>query len=125
LEEVFAELQFDFLREKAESGESFIIVGRCGETVFKDHDGLISIFVTGDYEDKLRNVMEHFNLNEKQAMDKMSRHDKSRKRYHNYHSEFKWGDSRYYDLCINSSKLGVEETSQILERYIKLRMDKM
>lgn len=122
IEEVMAEIQFDYLREKASEGKSFVVVGRCGETVFKDHPGLISIFVTGDYDVKLACVMEKFNLGKKEAAFKMSRHDYNRKKYHNYHSDFKWGDSRHYDMCINGSKLGEEKTAQVLEQYIKERM---
>lgn len=35
MEEILAETQFDYIREKAENGESFVIVGRCSETVFR------------------------------------------------------------------------------------------
>lgn len=125
IEEVMAELQFEYLREKAKTGESFIVVGRCGETVFKDHEGLISIFVTGNFEDKVNHIMEYFKISRNEAISKINRHDKARKRYHNYHSDFKWGDSRYYDLCINSNKLELEETVKVLETYIKARMDRI
>ena len=40
-----AMMQFNFLREKAEKGESFVVVGRCSETILKDYAGLISIFI--------------------------------------------------------------------------------
>ncbi len=30
MEEILAEMQFDYIRKKADSGESFVIVGRCG-----------------------------------------------------------------------------------------------
>ena len=40
-----AQLQFDFLKKKADDGESFVIVGRCSETVLKDCPALISVFV--------------------------------------------------------------------------------
>jgi cytidylate kinase len=52
----------------------------------------------------------------------MMRHDEQRKKYHNRYSLFKWGDSRGYDLCINSSKLGIEGTVDVLENYIKRRI---
>ena len=32
-EQNVANLQFDFLKEKAKSGESFVVVGRCSETI--------------------------------------------------------------------------------------------
>ena len=51
----------------------------------------------------------------------MERHDKYRKQYHNYYCKDKWGDSRAYDLCINSSRLGFDETVNELEDYINRR----
>ena len=63
-------------------------------------------------------------MNESEAVIKMARHDKKRKQYHNRHSDWKWGDSRYYDLCINSSLLGVKDTVDILEDYVRKRMEK-
>lgn len=123
IEEVMAEMQFEYLKEKAAEGKSFVVVGRCGETVFKDCEGLISIFITGDHEIKLKRIMNKYGISEKEAEIKMLRHDKKRKKYHNYHSDFKWGDSRNYDICINSNKLGEEKTAQVLVEYIKDRME--
>lgn len=125
MEEILAEIQFDFIREKVEKGESFVIVGRCSETVLKDFPGLISIFVSGDKHHKVERIMKKFNLNESEALLKMKRHDQKRKQYHNRHSDVKWGDSRAYDMCINSSPLGVETTVRVLENYIQERLNKV
>lgn len=121
MEEIVAEMQFDYIAEKADSGESFVIVGRCAEAVLKDREGLISIFVRGDQKEKIRRVMERYQLGEQEALLKMKRHDLRRRQYHNRHAEGKWGDSRSYDLCINSSCLGVEKTVDILEKYVQER----
>ena len=94
LEENLAQMQFDFIREKAESGESFLIVGRCAESVLRDRPELISIFVMADEKAKLERIEEKFDLNASQAESKMIRHDYNRRKYHNSHSKFKWGDSR-------------------------------
>ena len=123
MEEIIAEYQFDFIRKKAEEGESFVIVGRCAETVLKDFEELISIFITGERQHKIKRVMEHFNLPENKAIAKMLRHDRKRKQYHKRHSDAKWGDSRLYDLCINSSLLGIEGTIRVLENYIRERVE--
>lgn len=122
MEEILAELQFDYIKEKADSGESFVIVGRCAETVLKDFDGLISIFISGEKQFKIQRVMNQFQLNESEAVIKMARHDRKRKQYHNRHSEHRWGDSRYYDVCMNSSCLDVSGTAEILEQYIQERL---
>lgn len=122
LEEIVAEMQFEYLKKKADSGESFVIVGRCAETVLKECEGLISIFILGDMPVKLERIKQNYHLNETEAKAKLKRHDKNRKRYHNRHSEGQWGDSRNYDLCINDSRLGIEKTVDILKKYIKERM---
>lgn len=122
MEEIVTELQFDYIRKKAEEGESFVIVGRCSETVLRDCKGMISVFVSGDREHKLERVIRQYNLDEAEAVSKMKRHDYKRKRYHNRHSEHRWGDSRYYDICINSSPLGVDGTVRVLESYIQERL---
>ena len=121
-EENVAYLQFDYLKEKAAQGKSFIVVGRCAETVLADNPNVISLFILGDREVKCRRVMELYNLSEKEAKNKMNSSDRYRKMYHNYFCDGKWGDSRTYDLCINSSRLGVEATADMLEDYIKARI---
>lgn len=118
-EQIIAEMQFDYIREKANNGESFVIVGRCSETVLKGNKALISIFILGDKETKLNRIMDKFQLNEFDASAKIKRHDRSRKQYHNHYSEGKWGDSRLYDMCINSSKLGVDKTAAVIKQFIE------
>lgn len=122
IEEIIADMQFEYIREKADSGESFVIVGRCAEEVLKGRKGLISIFILGDFKDKVERTMEKFHISEKEAISKIKRHDKTRKKYHNNHADGKWGDSRTYDICINSSRLGIEKTVELLKDYVKERM---
>ena len=116
-----AQLQFDYLKTKADAGESFVIVGRCAETILKDNSSMISLFILGDREVKAERVMKLYSKSKKDALDMMDDHDKYRKQYHNSHCPGKWGDSRNYELSINSSKLGVDETVKIITAYIDAR----
>ena len=118
LEENMAHMEFEYIREKAKEGESFVIVGRCSEEVLKDYEGLVSVFVKGDMEVKTARIMERLDMNEEDAVDEIKKQDKNRRRYHNQYSGHKWGDSRYYDMCINSSRLGLEKTARLIEKYI-------
>ncbi len=122
MEENLVKMQFEYLQKKADSGESFVVLGRCAETALKGRDGLVSVFVLGDREKKLVHVKDKYQLSDTEATLKMVRHDKKRKLYHNRYSDFKWGDSRGYDLCINSSRLGIEKTAAMIENYIKERI---
>jgi cytidylate kinase len=120
-EDAISEMQFEFIREKAERGESFVIVGRCAETILKGCPGMVSIFVLGDEQTKLARICEKYQLSEREAKALIKTKDKKRKSYHNYHCDMHWGDSRNYDLTINSSRLGIDGTVDVLENYIKKR----
>lgn len=122
MEENLVKMQFEYLQKKADSGESFVVLGRCAETALKGREGLVSVFVLGDKEKKLVHVKDKYQLSDTEATLKMVRHDKKRKLYHNRYSDFKWGDSRGYDLCINSSRLGIEKTAAMIENYVKERI---
>ena len=119
MEENLAQMQFDYLQKKADSGESFVVLGRCSETVLKGREGLVSIFVTGEKEAKIQHSRDKFSISKEDAVAKIYKHDINRKRYHNHYSDFKWGDSRNYDVCINSSRLGPQGTAEVLEAYIQ------
>lgn len=120
-EENIARMQFDYLKSKADAGESFVIVGRCAENVLKGNPNLISIFILGDMEQKIVRTMESNNISKEKAVMLIEQQDKKRKTYHNHYCEGKWGDSRNYDLSINSSKLGLDETTRIIAEYIDSR----
>lgn len=113
-----ANMQFDYLKEKARAGESFVVVGRCAETVLKGNDGLISFFIRGDMESKIERICSIRNMSVEEAKSTINRHDKTRKAYHNSFSDIKWGDSRNYDITINSSKIGIDAVLEILLSYI-------
>lgn len=116
-----AQLQFDFIKSKADSGESFVIVGRCSETILREYPAMISFFVLGDMDVKVERIMKIYHMSKSEAEEFAKEKDRKRKNYHNSHCKVKWGDSRNYELSINSSKLGVEETVRIMTEYIDAR----
>jgi cytidylate kinase len=119
-----AMMQFEYLHKKAEAGESFVVVGRCSEEILKDFDCMIPIFVLGDMPNKIKRIAALYKMDEKEAYETIIVQDKKRKNYHNYFCKGKWGDSRNYEMCINSSHIGVEATVDIILDYIKLRTGK-
>ncbi|MBQ4630073.1 MAG: cytidylate kinase-like family protein [Clostridia bacterium] len=109
----------DFILSRAASGESFVIVGRCSDEILRDNSNTINVFITGHMEEKIARVMDVYKLSREKAIDKIKRHDKKRKQYHNTYSEMKWGDSRGYDICIDSSVIGIEPTVDLLVDYVE------
>ena len=123
MEENLANMQFEFLKEKAQKGESFIVVGRCAETILHQYPSLISIFVLGDWDSKVGRVTRLYKMSAEEAESFINRQDNKRKHYHNYYCKGKWGDSRNYDLSVNSSKLGEKLTADLLADYIVQRQE--
>ena len=123
LEVNVAEKTFDMIRAKAASGESFLLIGRCGEQVLENNPNCISIFICGDPQFKLNRVMNKLGLNAEQAIEEIRNVDRSRKNYHNYYCDTKWGDARGYDLTVKSNVLGCERTAEMLVGYIRSFME--
>ncbi len=112
--------QFDAMRNIAEKGNC-IFVGRCADYILRDHKDLVSVFILGDMDERLKCLERRQGLDEAEARKKIKEVDKDRSSFYRYYSDQTWGDAQNYDMCINSSKLGVEGTVQVILDYIKAR----
>lgn len=116
------EVQANIIRKKAET-ENCVIVGRCADYVLRDHPRHLSIFVRADYDDRVKFVCDREIISREKAKDIIEKTDNQRSEYHDFYSETNWGDSRAYDICVNSSVLGVEKTAEFLLYYAKKALD--
>ncbi len=119
-EEVIAQMQFDYIKKKADAGESFVVIGRCADWVLRDNPALVRIFILGDMEAKIKRTAERENISEDKAKSRIEQADKRRKYFHNTHSDNKWGDSRSYDITVNSTKMGLDGATELLIKYVEL-----
>ncbi|MGP1348902.1 MAG: AAA family ATPase [Stomatobaculum sp.] len=99
--------QFDTIRNLAKN-ESCVIVGRCADYALSGIPGMISVFICAEEADKISRIQESQKVSSDKAREIMLKTDKRRSSYYNYYSNKRWGDSRSYDLCINSSKVGLD-----------------
>lgn len=119
-EDITAENQFEFLRSRAAAGESFVVLGRCSDIIFRDDARLVSVYVTSEIEKRLPVVMKRENLNEKDAKALIQKTDKRRRAYHDSHTEtLDWCDARCYDLCIDALKIGIDNAVDVIAEYVK------
>ncbi len=112
--------QFDTIKKIA-GEESCVFVGRCADYALADHPHTVNIFITGNENDKIAHLMEIHQVNESRARDIMIRNDKNRSSYYNYYSNKKWGDAKNYDLCLNSSSVGVDGAVRIILEFAKCK----
>lgn len=112
-----ARMTFDYIRQIAASGESCVIVGRCADSVLAGNPNVLRVFVVGEEEDKNRRLAGIRQIPLEEADEERKETDRFRRAYHNYYSKTKWGDSRAYDLIVNSSKLGIAGTADFIKDF--------
>lgn len=112
--------QSDAIRKAANEG-SCVFVGRTADYVLRDFPNVINIFITADLDDRITAVCQRKGVDRTTAQKIISNGESVRSSYYNYYTGKKWGHSESYDLCVNSSLLGIEETTRFLTEFIKKR----
>ena len=108
--------------QKIAGRESCVIVGRCADYALHNHEKCLNVFIHADKDVRIAEVCKRMDISVNKAKDMIQKQDKQRASYYNYYSNKKWGDSRNYDVCVNSSRLGEEETVLMLKEYIDKRI---
>lgn len=116
------EIQSDVIKQLAEK-ESCIFVGRCADYILRNNPRCINIFIHADLDDRVQTLMNNNNRTRKEALNLIEQTDKKRAGYYNYYSNKTWGMAMSYDLCINSSLLGIEETALFVQKFVEKRLD--
>ena len=111
---------FKTIRNIAAEGPC-VIIGRCADYALADYPNVVSVFITADEDVKIKTLMERHKITESQAKDLMIKTDKKRSSYYNYYSSKRWGDSKSYDLCMNSSKIGYDGVVKMIQEFAKIK----
>lgn len=112
-------IQCETIRSIAEQG-SAIIVGRCSDYVLRERGNTLSIFLTSPIEERVRRVAERMGISLEKAEETVEKQDRGREEYYNYYTFGNWGVASNYDLCIDSSKAGIEGTADIIIEFAKI-----
>lgn len=105
-------------KELTKDGD-YIIVGRCANYFLRQNSEFLSIFLHANVDFKVARIMKLENLNNQEALDFIELEDENRESFHNYYTDEKWGDSIYYDLCIDTSKFGIEKSMSFIINAVK------
>lgn len=114
------QIQSDVIRKVA-AERSCILVGRCADYILRDNPDCISVFVSARLEDRIRRAVEYAHIAEKEAVEYIRKADKSRASYYNYYTNKVWGAAESYDLCVNSSLYGIDETTAFIREFVEKR----
>lgn len=110
--------QSDTIRRLAEAG-SCVFVGRCADYVLRDFKNVVNVFITANMDDRISEIRKRKECTEAEALKSIESGEKGRSTYYNYYTGKKWGDSSSYDLCVNTSLLGLEATEAYIKEFIQ------
>lgn len=103
--------------------EDCIIIGRCSNIILKNKPNVFNIFVySSNFDFKIQRKMKYSNIqNREEAEELINKTDLEREKYYNYFTNKKWGDRKDYDLMIDTSKIGVDNTVELIKTYLNLK----
>ncbi len=111
--------QFDAIKTIA-TKESCVIVGRCADYALEGNPDLVSVFIHADMEARIKRIMERKGIEKAEvARDLINKTDKQRASYYNSYANKKWGDAKTYNLCIDSSLLGIDGTADLIVDIVR------
>ena len=105
-------IQSNVIRSLADKGPA-IFIGRCSDYILRDRKCL-DVFVTATDEVRIKRIAERMNITPEQADSLMRKKDRTRETYYNYYTFGNWGVASNYDLCVDSSVLGIEGTADMI-----------
>lgn len=122
LERLFA-AQSAVIRRLAAGDESCIIVGRCSDYILQDDPNSFRIFIHGDPENRLRRIVDQYGASPENAQREMEATDKGRAWIYKQCTGRQWGDRRYFNLSVDSGKLGIDGSVEVILTAIRLWCD--
>lgn len=120
-ERLFIE-QAKIIEELAEK-EDCIIIGRCSNVILKNKPNVLNIFVyASDMNFKINRKMKYGHFKDIYEAEKMiETTDEERAKYYSYYTNKVWGSKDDFDILIDTSKIGVDNTVKLIKDYINLK----
>lgn len=114
-------VQSDVIRKLADE-KSCLFVGRCADYILRDHPRCVNVFVSASPEDRIARLCRQHAISEEKAGEMIEKADKRRSSYYNYYSNKTWGAAETYHLCIESTVLGIDQTTDFIESFIRHKL---
>ena len=106
--------------ERISRERSAVIVGRCGSYVLREHPNRVGIFLHGNIMFRKDRIRQLYNVSEAIAGKMIAQSDKERSRYYHTGTGKEWTDARQYNISIDTSKIGVDQTVEFILKYLEL-----
>ena len=109
--------QSSIIEQVAEKGPC-ILIGRCADYVLRNRKDLVRIFIMADKDFRIKTLMKRKGIDAAEAKKLMRQVDKDRSSYYKYYTDQIWGEAENYDLCVDSSRIGIQGSVEVIKAYI-------
>lgn len=106
--------------QKIASQQDCLIMGRCADYALRDFNNVLNLYIGAPLEYRVKRAIEVYGIEEKHAESYVKRIDKQRTSYYNYYTDKRWGQPQNYQLCLDSSVLGIDGTAKLIEDFVKM-----
>lgn len=103
--------------KKLASEQNCIFIGRCADDILAGAEGLLRVFIYAPTDYRVLRYKELNGDNGENVSKIIQKSDKKRASYYNFYTGKAWGDRDNYDICINSSVLGIEGTARLIAKF--------
>lgn len=112
------QIQSDVINQEAQNADC-VFVGRCADFILRHRTDCLNVFVSADEDDRIKRLKSNHNMTDEQARQLIQKSDKQRAAYYNFYTNKTWGEAASYDLCINTSTIGIENACRLIESCVK------
>lgn len=110
--------QTKVIKEFAAKG-SGVFVGRCADYILEEQKGVLRVFIYADMETRIARVAEFDGITPQKAKERIVKKERQRKAYYNYYTDKAWGSMQSYDLCINTTRTGIDGAVDIIKDFLE------
>ncbi len=111
-------IQCSVIMQLAEQGPS-VIVGRNADYILKDRTDCLNVFIHANDDFRADRIVRLYGESEKSPQSRLAEKDKRRQINYKHYTGQNWGAAQNYDICLDSSRLGIDKCVEIILSLVK------
>ena len=111
-------IQCNTILQLADKGPC-VIVGRNSDYILKDRKDAFHAYIYADPEFRANRIVQLYGESEKSPAARIQEKDNRRRIHYQHYTGKIWGASENYDICLNTSTIGVEKAAEIILSLVK------
>ena len=89
--------------------------------MLRNNENVLKVFLCASLADRQKQIAAKQNITVDEAAKLIEQTDKKRSVYYNFYTNKTWGQASSYDLCINTSQIGIEKTADFIANFFRNR----